>query len=1134
MTRTLFALLLLALLTPLVSLAADATVAAATPASSAAAAVTPADPGDAVLTALQRELAALSAFIGPADDEAIADQPLLSEHPAYHLGLQAVELHRVRIVGEEGGLQGWAPLQGRWIHADVRVGSPTLDSTHALRDGSWDDVSSGRNLPVGDDVPLLRRTIREEAEQRYRGAVDRYQRVLNDKQVRVEEQETWDLAPVPPATLLEPLPTDTDADWSAWEDTIRRVSSVFAGSDLALDPSVVLSVETEVRWFVSTDGTVARTADRRVRVAASADGRAPDGTTLYEDFAFDAHSLDGLPSEEELVDAAEDLLERLDALKDAPEEPPYRGPALLSGRAAAVFFHEILGHRVEGHRLKQISDAQTFRDKVGEQILPPFLSVVDDPTRENVGGVDLRGHYAIDDQGVVPQPAVIVDDGVLEGFLESRSPVREEAGTNGHGRRQAGYEAVTRQGNLIVQSSRTLPDEALRAALIELAEEQGLPYGLFVLDLEGGFTFTDRDIPNAFQIDVRSALRVYVDGRPDELVRGVDLIGTPLQTFSRIVATGTEAEVFNGTCGAESGWVPVSAVAPPMLFSQVESQRKMKGQDPPPLTDAPPTGTDPGAAPPLLAYLAAEADRALESLAIQGGPPPQRVTVEAWDEDSWEVAASFGVLAGAGGGPSRPARVEVVVGTDALSSQRFDGGAEMELPEAWSTPRYVVDDVEASIRRDLWLAADAAYRAAVQRLNLKTAELATRPGSERSPDWTTAPPRVQIDASAVPVVDRAALQRRVLNLSGALRGIPGLRMARAAAHEEQGHWAYADTDGTRVYLPDGYVAVQLALEGVRDDGVVVQDRLHWFARSFAELPSLDVMMGEAVQAAFALQDARTAPLVGFFEGPVVFEGEAAADFFRYLVPPEVRGTPAPLEAGRSEVEQQRREPRLGRRLLPAGWTVVDDPSSTPDGLPGARPVDREGVAGREVTLVEDGYVSDLVMTRVPRKDRQESTGHARGGISSPPSARLTWWSVTPKRGLPGRVFDRKVVQARKAARADGVLVVRRLDGGWGGDLPDVLSAVWRLPDGTEIPAVGLAFENIDRRTLRQVGAASAERVVRPYLGPSRPIGLAPATRGIPLGVVAPRRILVEDLEVVFGGTTEEPTLLPPVALVEEN
>ena len=142
--------------------------------------------------------------------------------------------------------------------------------------------------------------------------------------------------------------------------------------------------------------------------------------------------------------------------------------------------------------------------------------------------------------------------------------------------------------------------------------------------------------------------------------------------------------------------------------------------------------------------------------------------------------------------------------------------------------------------------------------------------------------------------------------------------------------------------------------------------------------------------------------------------------------------------------------------------------------------------------------------------------------------------MAPKRGLPGRAFDRKVVQARKAARADGVLVVRRLDGGWGGDLPDVLSGVWRLPDGTEIPAVGLAFENIDRRTLRQVGAASAERVVRPYLGPSRPIGLAPATRGIPLGVVAPRRILVEDLEVVFGGTTEEPTLLPPVALVEEN
>ncbi len=1105
-------------------------LAALLPTLALAATEAPADPDDVVLLALQTELAALSDLVGPGAGTAIAGQPLLGDHPAYHLGLQAVEIERIRIIGEEGGLQGWAPLKGRWIHADVRVGEPTLDSTHALRDGSWDDNSTGRNLPVGDDVTLIRRTIRQEAEARYRAAVDRYQRVLNDQQMLVREEQSFDLSPVQPVQQLDPLPPPEDVDWAPWEALVRTVSAEFAGNDVALDPSVSLSVEREVRWFASTDGLVSRTVQTRARFGISADGRAPDGTAIFEDAFFDAHSLAGLPDSESLVAEARAVIDRLAALRLAPEEPPYRGPALLSGRATAVFFHEILGHRVEGHRLKQIADAQTFRDKVGEAILPPFLSVVDDPTRESVDGVDLRGYYLIDDQGVPAVPSPVVQDGVLEGFLESRSPVRPGALSNGHGRRQPGLAAVTRQGNLIVESTNQLPDEALRARLKELARAQGLPYGLLVQDLEGGFTFTDRDIPNAFQIDVRTAQRVYVDGRPDELVRGVDLIGTPLQTFSRIVATGEELAVFNGSCGAESGWVPVSAVAPAMLFSQVESQRKMKGQSPPPLTGPPPSEAVPSTLPALVALLAAEIDRARSSLSVDGGPPPSRLTVETWDADTWEVAASFGTLQGEGGGPSRPSRVEVVVGDDTLNSLRFDGGAELELPEASGTPRFVIDDVPAAVRRDLWLAADGAYRGAVQRLNLKTAELATRPEERRAPDWTTAEPLVSIDRTPPARIDRAALRQRAVQLSASLRSVPGLKVARAAAREEQGTWVQVDTDGMRVTQTDGYAAVRLEIEALRADGVPLSDRLEWVARTGSELPPLAAMESEAREAARALGAQATVPLVGWFEGPVVFEDEAAADLFRYLLPNELRGTPAPLEAGASAAQQQRGEPRIGRRLLPAGWSVIDDPGKTPPGMAGARPIDREGVRARRTELVVDGYVSDLLMTRVPRIDRTGSTGHAFGSVGLAPSARMTWWEVRPGKGLSAPAFARKVAAARKAARVEAVLVVQRLSEGWDGDLPDVLSAVWRFPDGTEVPAVGLEFEGVDRRTLRAVAAATAAVTVRPYLGPPRAGGRSPATRGLPMGVVAPRAVLVDDLEVVFGGAQAQPELLPVVAL----
>jgi len=1118
---------LLFLAAALFALPTAALAANPTPADSAAPAL--ADPDDPVLSALQEELGALTQLLSTDVGSAIADQPLLGEHPAYHLGLQVVEIERIRIIAEEGGLQGWAPQSGRWIHADVRVGEPTLDSTHALRDGSWDDASTGRNLPIGDDVALLRRTIRQEAEVRYRAAVDRYQRVLNDQQVLVGEESSWDLAPVEAHTTLEPLPAATEDDWAVWEDRVRRISTVFSTGDVALDPSVALFVEREVRWFASTDGTVARTAEQRVRLGITADGRAADGTALFEDAYFDAHTLDGLPDEEALTAEAQAVKERLAALIEAPEEPPYQGPALLSGRAAAVFFHEILGHRVEGHRLKQIADAQTFRDKVGEEILPPFLSVIDDPTRSAVGGVDLRGHYAVDDQGVLATPVPVVTDGVLNGFLESRSPVGGER-SNGHGRRQAGLAAVTRQGNLIVESSRQLDDDALRAELVSLAKEQGLPYGLVVLDLEGGFTFTDRDIPNAFQIDVRTALRVYVDGRPDELVRGVDLIGTPLQTFSRIVATGDTPAVFNGSCGAESGWVPVSAVAPAMLFSQVESQRKMKGQAPPPLIPPPPGGEVAGDLPALVRLLGAEADRAKELLAIEGGPPVNRIVVEAWDRDAWEVASSFGVLTAQGGGPSRPARVEVVVGDDSVNSLRFDGGTEVELPEAAGNPRFVMDDLPPAVRRDLWLAADGAYRGAVQRLNLKLAELATRPTEKRAPDWASAEPVVAIDRSPPLPIDRKDLELRALALSGAVRSVPGLRSARAAFREVQGVHVMVDTDGMRVMQPDGYASVIIEMEAVRPDGVKISDRLQWTARSLSLLPPVQVMKTQALTAAMALADKAYVGLVGWFEGPVVFEDEAAADLFRYLLPPELRGTPAPLEAGTSTAQQQRREPRLGRRLLPSGWTVVDDPAGTPEGFAGARLIDREGVRGGRVELVDDGYVTELLMTRVPRLDRQVSTGHARGSVSLAPSARMTWWEVAPKRGLSAKAFDRKVAAARKAARVDGVLVVRRLGPGWDGDLPNVVDAVWRFADGTEVPAVALGFEGVDRRTLRQIAAATAAVTVHPYLGPGRAGGYAPATRGVPQGVVAPRAVLVEDMEVAFNADMAEPELLLPVEL----
>jgi len=327
-------------------------------------------------------------------------------------------------------------------------------------------------------------------------------------------------------------------------------------------------------------------------VVVSAQAKAMDGADLATGETFEATDPAGLPKEEAIAEAVERVARDLKALLIAPAAEPFAGPAIFSGRAAGVFFHEIFGHRVEGHRQKDEAEGQTFTKSVGLPVLPDFLSVIFDPTRKKIGNVELNGSYAFDDEGIAARPVTVVDQGVLKAFLMSRSPIKGFEHSNGHGRRQPGLEVVSRQSNLIVESSRAVPEQRLRAMLIEEIKRQNKPYGLYFRDVTGGFTNTGRQGLQAFKVIPIVVYRVYPDGRPDELIRGADIVGTPLASFAKILATGDRPQVFNGYCGAESGSVPVSAVSPSILVSEIEIEKKNKSQDRPPLLPFP---TDTGA-----------------------------------------------------------------------------------------------------------------------------------------------------------------------------------------------------------------------------------------------------------------------------------------------------------------------------------------------------------------------------------------------------------------------------------------------------------------------------------------------------------------------------------------------------------
>ena len=204
--------------------------------------------------------------------------------------------------------------------------------------------------------------------------------------------------------------------------------------------------------------------------------------------------------------------------------------------------------------------------------MPTWLTVFDDPTIQVLNGIHLNGFYPFDDEGVKAVRANLVDKGVLKGFVMGRNPLNEIPGSNGHGRAEAGLDPVSRQGNLVVKADRSVGMEELYRGLIDEVVRQEKPYGMVFTDISGGFTNTARQGFQAFKVQPIMAYRVYPDGKK-ELVRGVDITGSPLIALDNIISVGRPLQTFNGICGAESGWVPVSASAPSLLFRSLEVDR---------------------------------------------------------------------------------------------------------------------------------------------------------------------------------------------------------------------------------------------------------------------------------------------------------------------------------------------------------------------------------------------------------------------------------------------------------------------------------------------------------------------------------------------------------------------------------
>jgi len=519
-----------------------------------------------------------------------------ADPPPYFISYSVTEQQRAEVQGSNGALLSSDETHTRWLQTSVRVGSYDLDDTRRVGGtDSGSQASFGTSGPVDDDPAVLRRLIWAETDRQYRGAAEALLRIKTSKDVKVESSEASapDFSRETPHQYYGPH-ASFQLDRRPWEEKVRLYTSSFRTSAAVLNSIVSFTALAQNDYQVNSEGTRLQFGEVKYRLELFIQGKAPDGMDINRYANFDWVDPSEQPSDKVVLAEAAQLVSEMEALVKAPLVEPFAGPALLTGRAAAVFFHEVFGHRAEGHRQKDITEGQTFAKKVGEQIFPSFLSVYDDPTQARVGNEDLLGHYLYDSEGVPAQHVLLVDHGVLKNFEMSRSPLIGFPHSNGHGRAQTGLAPVSRQGNLVVESSKQVSNAELRKMLIEEVKRQGKPFGLMIDDIAGGFTFTGRGQPQAFQVNPLVVYRIYPDGRPDELVRGVDIVGTPLVSLTKILATGDKPEVFNGYCGAESGSVPVAAVSPSILISEMEVQKKVSSTDRPPIL--PPPAHDPQAA----------------------------------------------------------------------------------------------------------------------------------------------------------------------------------------------------------------------------------------------------------------------------------------------------------------------------------------------------------------------------------------------------------------------------------------------------------------------------------------------------------------------------------------------------------
>lgn len=507
--------------------------------------------------------------------------------PVYFMSYQITERDNFYLDATLGTISSEQTIKDAFLDVDIRVGNQKLDNTRKIKLLDIDNLANYSNknpflIKVSlNDMAALKNSLWLTTDLAAKAAQEQYLKVLNNTKTAAERNDTSDdfsKTPQKPSQYIANMP-EININIPELKTELENLSVLMKGYDFIYSSSVDFYLVKETNYFVNSEGAKIKEPRVLIRLSYKLNSRNKDGMQLSRTNSYDAITMADLPDQDKIKQDILKSIEELKQLQNAPSADTFHGPVILKNRAAGVFFHEILGHRVEGHRQKDDDFGQTFTQKVGEQIVAPIITVYDDPTLTHFKNIPLRGHYLYDDEGTPSQKTMLVENGILKGFLMGRSPIKNFPVSNGHGRKSYGRKVVSRMGVTVIKAQDQIPYDELVLKLKEEIKTQNKPYGLIIDDISGGFTNTDTYSPQSFKVQPLLVYKVFPDDRPNELIRGADIVGTPLTSFNKIIAAADDDALFNGTCGAESGWVPVSAIAPSLLISELEVEKVNKSYE---------------------------------------------------------------------------------------------------------------------------------------------------------------------------------------------------------------------------------------------------------------------------------------------------------------------------------------------------------------------------------------------------------------------------------------------------------------------------------------------------------------------------------------------------------------------------